>query len=166
MKTKILSLLIMSSVLLTNCASIVSKSNYPISINSIPEGAKITIIDKKGKEIYSGNTPANLKLKAGAGFFSKAFYTVKFEKEGFDTKTIPVNFKLDGWYIGNVVFGGFIGWLIIDPATGAMYKLDTPFINETLTQTNTSASINEKGLEVYSINSIPAEWKEHLVAID
>lgn len=31
---------------------------------------------------------------------------------------------MDGWYIGNLLFGGLIGMLIVDPATGAMYKLD------------------------------------------
>lgn len=31
---------------------------------------------------------------------------------------------MDGWYMGNLLFGGFIGFLIVDPATGAMWKLD------------------------------------------
>ena len=30
---------------------------------------------------------------------------------------------MDGWYIGNIVFGGLIGWLVVDPASGAMWKL-------------------------------------------
>jgi len=58
--------------LFSSCASIVSKSNYPLSINSSPSKAKVSITDKKGKEVYLGNTPANVKLKAGAGFFSKS----------------------------------------------------------------------------------------------
>jgi hypothetical protein len=31
---------------------------------------------------------------------------------------------MDGWYIGNILFGGLIGILIVDPLTGAMWKLD------------------------------------------
>ena len=147
----------------TSCASIVSKSSYPISINSTPSEAKITITGKKGIEVYRGNTPATLKLRAGSGFFSKAHYQVKFEKDGYDTKTIPVNFKLDGWYFGNILIGGLIGMLIIDPATGAMYKLDTEFLNETLFQS--TASINRTELKVYGINEIPIEWSEHLVMV-
>lgn len=167
MKIKFLALLLVSSVLLTSCASIVSKSNYPISINSVPSNAKITITDKKQQIIYTGNTPADLKLKASAGFFSKASYLVKYEKEGYEPKIVPINFKLDGWYIGNILFGGFIGWLIVDPATGAMYKLDTPFLNETLAKKNTTAKVktNDQGLQIYSINDIPSEWRGHLVAI-
>ncbi len=58
--------------LFTNCATIVSKSRYPISINSFPSGAKITITDKRGTVVYHGNTPLTLKLSAASGFFSKA----------------------------------------------------------------------------------------------
>ncbi len=150
--------------ILLSCESIVSKSSYPISINSSPSEASIVITDKKGVEVYAGNTPATLKLKAGSGFFGKAHYQVKFTKKGYDTKTVPVNFKLDGWYFGNLLLGGFIGMLIIDPATGAMYKLDTEFLNETLFKS--TASIDKVELKVYGINEIPAEWTEHLVLVN
>lgn len=70
MKRKITSIFMACTILFaTSCASIVSKSSYPISINSTPSEAKITITDKKGIEVYRGNTPATLKLKAGSGFF-------------------------------------------------------------------------------------------------
>lgn len=170
MKRKITSIVLASSILFaTSCASIVSKSSYPISINSTPSEAKITITNKKGIEIYQGNTPATLKLDAGNGFFSKAHYMVKFEKNGYETKTVPVNFKLDGWYFGNIIFGGLIGLLIIDPATGAMYKLDTEFLNENLTKSAIeplNANIEKNEIKVYSLDEIPNEWKKHLVVLD
>lgn len=164
---KKISTIALSGILLfaTSCASIVSKSSYPIAINSTPSEAKISITDKKGIEIYTGQTPANLKLKAGSGFFGKARYQVKFEKEGYDTKTVPVEFELDGWYFGNILLGGIIGMLIVDPATGAMWKLETEFINETLIQSTASLE-NNKELKVYALNDIPTEWKEHLVKIE
>jgi hypothetical protein len=164
MKKKITSsFLAIGIIFLSSCASIVSKSNYPISINSSPSEAKIVITDKKGIEVYSGNTPVTLKLKAGSGFFGKAHYQVKFTKGGYDTKTVPVNFKLDGWYFGNILVGGLIGMLIVDPATGAMYKLDTEFLNETLSKS--TASIDKTELKVYGINEIPTEWTQHLVIV-
>ena len=146
--------------LFSSCASIVSKGSYPISINSAPSEAKIVIKDKKGIEIFSGQTPATLKLKAGSGFFGKARYQVTFSKNGYDTKTVPVEFKLDGWYFGNLLIGGLIGMLIVDPATGAMYKLETEFLNETLAKA--TASTQEQGLQVYDLNEIPVAWKSHL----
>lgn len=151
--------------LLSSCASIVSKSRYPISINSTPSEARITITDKKGVEVFTGNTPATLKLNSGAGFFSKARYQVKFEKNGYQAKTVPIDFKLDGWYFGNILVGGAIGMLIIDPATGAMYKLDTEFLNETLVPNEQSIVMNQ-GLNVMDINELPSSWKDHLVALD
>ncbi|MFW6020174.1 MAG: PEGA domain-containing protein [Bacteroidales bacterium] len=156
--------IIMASVfLLSSCASIVSKSTYPLSINSSPSNAKVSITDKKGKEIYLGNTPANVKLKAGAGFFSKAEYQVKFSSPGYDDKIVPITFKLDGWYFGNILIGGVLGMLIIDPATGAMWKIKTEFLNETLSKS--TASIDPE-MKIMNINKIPESWKTHLVRVN
>ena len=157
--------LVLSGIMLfaSSCASIVSKSNYPITISSAPSEAKIVIKDKKDVEIYSGQTPASLKLKAGSGFFGKAHYQVTFTKDGYQSKTVPIVFKLDGWYFGNILIGGLIGMLIVDPATGAMYKLDTEYVNETLLPV--TASLENTELKVYTLNEIPSDWKEHLEAI-
>ncbi|HOL54251.1 MAG TPA: PEGA domain-containing protein [Candidatus Paceibacterota bacterium] len=156
--------IIMASVFLfSSCASIVSKSTYPLSINSSPSNAKVSITDKKGKEIYLGNTPATVKLKAGAGFFSKAEYQVKFSSPGYDDKIVPITFKLDGWYFGNLLLGGVLGMLIIDPATGAMWKIETEFLNETLSKS--TASIDPE-MKIMNINEIPENWKTHLVRVN
>jgi hypothetical protein len=163
MNLKINFLAISSILLLTGCASIVSKTSWPITINSSPSEAKISIKDKKGIEIYTGSTPATLKLKSGAGFFSKARYQVTFEKAGFEKKVVPVEFKLNGWYWGNIIFGGPLGLLIIDPISGAMFKLETEFLNETLTKS--VASVDTKELQLLDINDIPAEWKNHLILV-
>ncbi len=156
----LLSILLLAS---TGCASIFSKSNYPISINSSPSEAKIVVTDRDGIEIYSGNTPATIKLKSSSGFFKRARYQVVFSKSGYDTKTVPIYFKTDGWYWGNILIGGILGMVIIDPATGAMYKLETEFLNETLTLS--MASVEEQ-FKIYEIKDIPLEWAERLVKID
>lgn len=147
-------------LLFFGCASIVSKVTYPIMINSTPTNAKISITDKKGKEIFLGNTPALVKLKAGSGYFSKAEYQVKFSSLGYEDKIVPITFNLDGWYFGNIFFGGLIGMLIVDPATGAMWKLETEFLNESL---NPLLITSIPEVQIININEIPKEWKEHLV---
>ena len=156
-------IMMVSVFLFSSCASILSKSTYPLSINSNPNNAKISITDKKGKEIYLGNTPATVRLQAGAGFFSRAEYQVKFSSPGYDEKIVPITFKLDGWYFGNLFLGGVLGMLIIDPATGAMWKIDTEFLNETLT--GTTASIDPK-MKIMNINEIPEKWKTHLIKVN
>jgi hypothetical protein len=108
----------------TGCASIVSKSQYPVTINSNPSGATVTIKNKRGVDVQKATTPATVTLAASAGFFSPANYSFQFEKEGYFPASTSLSAGMDGWYIGNILFGGLIGILIVDPATGAMWKLD------------------------------------------
>jgi len=82
--------------------------------------------------------------------------------DGYDEKVIPVEFAFNGWYIGNIVFGGLIGLLIVDPLTGAMYRLDMGSIHETLSKTTADAG---PSLKIMDINQIPDNWKDHLVVI-
>lgn len=117
-------LLIVSLVALTGCASIVSDSKYPVSLSSDPSGAKVTVIDSNNRVIFSGTTPTSVVLEAGAGFFTKASYTITFEKEGYESSIYTLTSSLDGWYWGNLLVGGLLGMVIIDPLTGAMWKVD------------------------------------------
>ena len=156
-------ILMTATFLFSSCASIVSMSTYPLSIDSNPSNAKISITNKKGHEVYLGNTPAVVQLKASDGFFSKEEYQIKFSTPGCDEKIVPVTFSLDGWYFGNIFFGGLIGMLIIDPATGAMWKIDTEFLSVTLNQS--TSSVNPE-MKIFDINEIPEDWKEHLVRLN
>lgn len=166
MKKTVLSLTMLAiaaPLLFSSCATIFGKSSYPVSINSNPSGATVSITDKKGKEVYKGASPATVTLKSGAGFFSKAEYQVKISSPGYAEQVIPVNYKLNGWYFGNLLIGGFLGMLIVDPATGAMWKLDTPPINVTLSKS--TASVETPTLKIVDIASIPQNMKEKLVRI-
>ena len=43
------------------------------------------------------------------------------EKDGYEPVTLPIKANANGWYIGgNLVFGGLIGWLAVDPFNGGM----------------------------------------------
>jgi len=150
----------------SSCATIVSKSKYPVSIDSTPKGADITITNGKGEQVFTGKTPTLVRLKSGAGFFKNASYEIKISKDGFTSKTVQLKATLNGWYFGNLVFGGLIGLLIVDPASGAMYKLKQLDVNETLTEAKTTAAVEQTHqLRIYDINEIPESWKSRLVAI-
>ena len=149
--------------LFSSCATIFGHSTYPISINTIPYGATLSIIDKGGTEIYKGVSPATVTLNSSSGYFSKAAYTVKITTTGYAEQTIPINFKIDGWYFGNLLLGGLIGMLIVDPATGAMWKLDTPPINVTLSKI--TASITTPTLKIIDIATLSTPLKHKLVRI-
>lgn len=153
------------SIFASSCASIVSKSAYPVYINTTPSGAHVTITDKKGKEVYKGQSPATVVLNSGAGYFSKAEYQVKITSDGFAEKIVPIAFKLNGWYFGNLLIGGLVGMLIIDPATGAMWKIVDPVVDETLVKT-TASSAQKSTLKIVDIKEVSKELRSQLVRIN
>lgn len=151
-------------ILFSSCATIFGKSTYPVSIRTDPSGANVSVTDKKSKEVYKGTTPATVVLKSSSAFFSKAEYQVKLSSPGFAEQIIPVNYKLNGWYFGNILIGGLVGMLIVDPATGAMWKLDTPPIYVTLTKSATT-TLNEPTLKIMDIKDVPDNLKLSLVKV-
>lgn len=114
----------MTMMILGGCASIVSKSNWPVTITSNPSGANVTVKDSKGVAIHSGTTPMTVTLPSGRGFFKAAAYEVSFDKDGYAPTVTTTSSNINGWYFGNILLGGWIGMLIVDPATGAMWRLN------------------------------------------
>ena len=153
---------IVAIITMQSCASIVSKTKYNIPINTYPQGATITVTNKKGKEIYTGKTPSTVTVKSGAGYFTKAWYEVKLEMDGYDAQIIPIEFDLNAWYFGNIILGGYIGMLIVDPVTGAMWKIKTGSINAIL---NKKVVATEPTLQIIDIVSVPDSMKDKLEKI-
>jgi len=151
-------------VFLTGCASIISKSMYPVTINSYPDGANIVIKDEYGRQIYKGKTPVTLTLSAGKAYFHAKSYTVTFSKPGYEEQTAVIKATLDGWYIGNIIFGGLIGMLIVDPLTGAMWSLPKE-LTVTLVKKDLSLNKKERLLKIVAIDQIPDNLKNKLVRI-
>ena len=166
MKTKIVfvSLLIVP-LLLTGCASILDGGPKTVQINSNPEGAKVTISNKEGKEICVQTTPTIVSLKRSSGFFEGESYTLAFEKAGYYPYETHVQSTLDGWYIGNVVFGGLIGILIVDPATGDMFTLSPRKVNCNLISTQaplTTGQLKSAQIETnYSSSNLNSSPTNH-----
>ena len=134
MKIKgMISVLLVTAFFLTGCASIVGQSVFPLSINSNPNGANILVTDETGKQMFAGTTPANVTLTAGEAYFHAKKYHITFSKEGYADQYAEVRAEISGWYFGNILFGGLIGLLIVDPLTGKMWKLPKD-VNANLTE--------------------------------
>jgi len=102
---------------LCNCASIVSKSDYPVTFKSA-KPTKLTVKNKESdKVVYSGITPTTVTLSASEGYFQPAKYNLQTPRG-----TQSLNATVDPWFTGNIFLGGLIG-VFVDPATGAMWKL-------------------------------------------
>lgn len=110
----------------TGCASIVSDSKYPVRFTTSPSGAEVLIKDDRDIAVYGGVTPFTVDLGAKSGYFKPQSYTVECNKPGYKTTIRSLSADLDGWYFGNLLFGPYfwIGFLTVDPITGAMWELD------------------------------------------
>jgi hypothetical protein len=66
-----------------------------------------------------------------------------------------VDSRINGWYVGNIVFGGIIGSLIVDPLTGAMWALESEQVNGSLAETVASNERLSPQLRIVAIDSVP-----------
>ena len=110
---------------LSGCASIIKGGKENMTFRSDPEGATLQIYnDRSGEEIAHETTPETIVLNCSQGYFKKALYRVVVSKEGYEANEFSIVGRASGWYVGgNILFGGLIGWLIVDPATGSMWTL-------------------------------------------
>jgi hypothetical protein len=128
-----------------------------------PTGANFIIKRDNGLSVSNGITPATVTLNSSAGYFTPAKYTVEFTRKG-ETQSIPISASINGWYVGNLLFGGLIGFLIVDPATGAMWKLDDTVI------ANFAQSVTikngKKEVQIAHIDDVPLHKRSQLVALN
>ncbi len=122
---KICALLFFAVMLCSGCATIVGEKTQLVRVNSQPAGAEFSIKDEDGKVVAQGKTPQSVMLaKSNGSYFGGKHYQITFAKEHFQPVTLPLISKANGWYVGgNFIFGGLIGWLIVDPFNGGMYTL-------------------------------------------
>lgn len=125
MKITLAALCLATTALLSGCATIVGDSSQNIVIDSNPTGADFVIKDNTGQAIASGKTPQTVSLKKSDGsYFGGKDYSVTLTKDNYTSTTLPIISHANGWYIGgNLVFGGLIGWFIVDPLNGGMWTL-------------------------------------------
>jgi len=112
-------------LIIVSCASIVSGTKQEVSISSDPPEAAIKILGTGGEEVYTGITPAAVKLKR------KSEYDVFISLDGYKEEKIHISKGFNGWYLGNIICGGIIG-LIIDASNGAINKLEPDVISVSL----------------------------------
>ncbi|MBK1692099.1 PEGA domain-containing protein [Ectothiorhodospira mobilis] len=155
---------IATTALMTGCASIVGEKNQMVTINSAPSNAAVVIKDENMQKVYSGTTPATLQLRKSDGsYFGGKTYTVELSKEGYETRTMMINSTPNGWYLaGNLVFGGLIGWLIVDPMTGAMYNLTPDKINASLGEGVAMNGDGHPDITLVLIEDVPMNMREEM----
>lgn len=155
-------------VLLTGCATIIGHNTQTVGLKSVPPGAHVVITDETGNVTFQGTTPTTVTLKKSNGhYFGGKDYMVKLTLPGYRETDIALKTSPNGWYIGgNILFGGLIGWLIVDPFNGGMYTLSPEQVDATLTAT-TADNFNyaHGNLSIVMIQNVPQSLRNKMKRI-
>lgn len=156
---------VLGIAVLSGCASIIKGSSQDISIRSTPTDASVRVVDEGGDQIFSGRTPASVTLTKKKGYFSGKTYTVTIEQAGYDPVEVAVKPRASGWYVGgNIVFGGLIGWFIVDPLTGAMWTYEPEAIDQTLGEQVSFDGTSQ--VSVVLLEQVPLEIRDKMVPVN
>jgi hypothetical protein len=155
-------------IIFAGCATIVGDKTHLMPINSTPDSATVLITDEKGVQVFRGQTPTTMTLeKSDGSYWGGKDYTVTISKEGYDTQTIAVTSSPNGWYIaGNIVFGGLIGWFIVDPFNGDMYNLSpeqiTASMGEKISYNN---NFSDGAISIVLLEDVPQQLRDKMIRI-
>lgn len=154
---------------LSACATIVGSPTQLMPIGSTPSDASIVIVDEGGREMFKGTTPTTVTLPKSTGaYWGRKSYTVKIAKDGYKPQDIPVTASANGWYIaGNFIFGGLIGWFVVDPLGGHMYTLSPEAVEATLAKDGVAHnnSARDGSISVVLLQDVPAQLRSQLVLV-
>ncbi|GFE82957.1 hypothetical protein GCM10011487_49570 [Steroidobacter agaridevorans] len=150
-----------ASVFAGGCASIVHGGNREISIATQPPGATASV-RKSGGDIADivavEKTPCTVSLDPKKSYFSGQSYTLRLEMPGYKVTEVELTPKMSGWYWGNLLVGGLIGMLAVDPATGAMWNITPDKIDRKLASGQAALIKNKTGFVVVLESELtPAE---------
>jgi len=126
---KVLGLAAMGSamVMLTGCASIISGRHQSITFTSTPDDATVTV---DGKPL--GKTPLSYQMER-----KSKDQAVTLQKDGYKPVTFQLKSTVNGWFFGNLIFGGLFG-MSTDSSTGALYAYSQDMYNFSLTPMDSS----------------------------
>lgn len=156
-------------VMLSGCATIMGSPTQTLPIASTPSDAKVLITDEAGMQVFAGQTPTSVTLNKSTGkYWGGKSFTVEISKPGYVTQTIPVKASPNGWYIaGNLVFGGLIGYFVVDPLNGHMYSLSADSVNATLSSESARNQRAEDGkVAIMLIQDVPLHLRDKLVRLN
>lgn len=167
MKKFIRPLSLIMVIVFASCATIVGNKTHLMPINSTPDSADILITDEKGVEVFKGQTPTTVTLqKSDGSYWGGKKYAVNISKDGFDPQTIAVTSSANGWYIaGNLVFGGLIGWFIVDPFNGGMYNLTPEQITAAMGEKSAYNNFPDGTISIVLLENVPQELRDKMVKI-
>ena len=150
----------------SGCATIVHSGPRMVSVASAPAGAKVSVYDRENKLVETNTTPFLAPLPTKYRYFQGQTYRLVFEMPGHATSEVKLESSLSGWYLGNIVFGGLIGMLIVDPLTGAMYNLTPEKIEQPLSSSQAEVIREKKGILVVLASQTTESERAQMVRVN
>src|SRR5438132_5250165 len=133
--------IVIGSLGLVGCATVLQSTPEPITITSEPPEAHVTVTNLwTGQRILQATTPVVAPLARHAGYMRPGRYEITVEKPGYQLYVIILQAELEKQYFGNFAVGGPLGFLVIDPLTGAMYALPSHIHAVLVTADSTGAA--------------------------
>ena len=151
---------------LSGCATIVHSGPRNIPVASTPAGAKVSIYDRSNTLVMTNITPFVAPLDPKFGYFKGQTYRLVFELAGYNPAEIKLDSSLSAWYFGNLLFGGLIGMLVVDPLTGAMYNLAPEKIEQPLSASQAQLIRSGKGLLVILASQTTQQERAEMVRVN
>ena len=138
-------LLLITSMFITSCASILTGSKRKVLIETEPPGAKVFV---NGFE--KGKTPVQLKVTADD--------RIDFRLDDYTERVVVMDSKFNAVSILNGL--SIIGWGI-DAITGSLKRVDTKYVKVTLEKSKKTAFINY--LENGTITKVSVDEKNKII---
>jgi len=90
---------------------------------------------------------------------------VTVDKPGYKRFETTLNTRVSAWYVGgNILFGGLIGWLIVDPLTGGMWTISPEEVDATMA--GMTGQNDDGTLSIVLLENIPPHMRDGLIALN
>ena len=119
---------IIIALTLSGCSTMMNGDTVEVPVTTTPSGATLVL---NGESYIS---PAVVLVPRGEGDFN-----LHIEKKGFQAVDILLKESIDGWFWGNFLFGGVVGFAV-DFITGDAFDIEPELIEEALNGVDVSRS--------------------------
>lgn len=160
------SFVLAASMFAGGCATIVHSGPRDVPVASTPPGAKVSVYDRDNKLVMTNSTPFTAHLDSKYGYFKSQQYRLVFDMPGYYRSEVNLKSSVSGWYFGNLLFGGIIGMLIVDPLTGAMYNLAPEKIEQSMTRAEAVMIENGTGVRVVLLEQATEGERQQMVRVN
>ncbi|MBL9116543.1 MAG: hypothetical protein JNJ83_16165 [Verrucomicrobiaceae bacterium] len=151
-------------LLVSSCATFVQ---MPVRtrVDSTPSGLSFKIVNSGGVIVREGVTPAIVSLPGKRQYFRGETYTLTVYRQGRQIGSADMSPGLSPWYFGNLLLGGLIGMVVVDPITGAMWKMPKSAHVSEGGPVLSSAAQNDQQLHIVALSDVPEQDRAKLVRL-